>query len=462
MKVPVDQLKNHPLNKEIYDLSSIDELVESIKKVGLLQPLTVDQYNQVISGNRRFEAIRRIGWKKVDINRITIVNGDEVLYLIHFNKQRVKKVKELLAEYDHLSEYYKHIKSVKGEIPSIREKVGEEIKVSDGQLARILFVRKHNPELIDLIDKGIMTVNQSYLQSQRNQKEITAININGKPSGHIDKKKDFRFFQKSSKNMTELLDNEVQTIFTSPPYFNKRLYSKEGGLGNEKTSNEFVESLVDHLSDCYRVLNKRGSFFLVMGDTFVNSNLENVPHKVVIKLQERGWILRNTIIWSKTNPKPSSSKSNLTPSYEFIFHLVKTSEYDYCPTLTALSDKTKPSLPPRHRSLKDGSVKSVSPYIPDSRGKNIGDYWSEDIVRTAVVNQSTYTGLEHPAMFPEQIVYLPILQTCVYPFMNSAQNNTVVLDLFCGNLSTYKVIKRINENFGVNLKFVGYDIKKYF
>ena len=26
-------------------------------------------------------------------------------------------------------------------------------------------------------------------------------------------------------------------------------------------------------------------------------------------------------------------------------------EYDYYPTLTKLSDKTKPSLPPRHRSV---------------------------------------------------------------------------------------------------------------
>ena len=36
--------------------------------------------------------------------------------------------------------------------------------------------------------------------------------------------------------MSELNDGEVQTIFTSPPYWNKRTYSKEEGLGNEKTS----------------------------------------------------------------------------------------------------------------------------------------------------------------------------------------------------------------------------------
>ena len=45
--------------------------------------------------------------------------------------------------------------------------------------------------------------------------------------------------------MSELKDGEVQTIFTSPPYWNKRLYLEEGGLGNEKTSSEFVHNLTE-------------------------------------------------------------------------------------------------------------------------------------------------------------------------------------------------------------------------
>ncbi len=65
MKVKVSSLKHHPKNKEIYDLSSIDELMESISEVGLLQPLTIDTRNQVISGNRRFESIKRLGWNEV-------------------------------------------------------------------------------------------------------------------------------------------------------------------------------------------------------------------------------------------------------------------------------------------------------------------------------------------------------------------------------------------------------------
>lgn len=73
----------------------------------------------------------------------------------------------------------------------------------------------------------------------------------------------WRFYQKSSDDMSELKDGEVQTIFTSPPYWNKRLYLnkvlylEEGGLGNEKTSSEFVHNLTEHLKDCMRVLRSK-------------------------------------------------------------------------------------------------------------------------------------------------------------------------------------------------------------
>jgi len=44
MKVKVSSLKHHPKNKEIYDLSSIDELIHSISEVGLLQPLLIEGF----------------------------------------------------------------------------------------------------------------------------------------------------------------------------------------------------------------------------------------------------------------------------------------------------------------------------------------------------------------------------------------------------------------------------------
>ena len=454
MKVKVSSLKHHPKNKEIYDLSSIDELMESISEVGLLQPLTIDTRNQVISGNRRFESIKRLGWKEVEVIVREVQEEEEELLLIHFNKQRIKSFKELINEYLTLDRIYRKgqgkrtdLTSVKSNISSSRDIISSEMGISSSQLQRLVYIHRNRPEYIELLDKGILTVNQSYLQIHREEKERDSRSSSISGKSDLKGKTNWRFYQKSSNQMDELKDGEVQTIFTSPPYWNKRTYSEEKGLGNEKTSEEFAINLSEHLRDCKRVLNDRGSFFLNLGDTFYNGNLQNVPHRVVIKLQEQGWILRNTIIWSKTNPKPSSSKSNLTPSYEFIFHLVKSKDYIYNPTLTELSTTSKPSLPPRHRNTKSSKSSSISPYFPNTNGKNMGDFWNEEIVRTSVANQKLDIDGEHPAPFPKDIIILPILQT--------SNVGDLVLDPFMGSGTTGRVCDELNR------KFVGYDLKEY-
>ena len=453
MKVNISKLSHHPKNQEIYDLSSIEELMSSISEVGLLQPLIIDQHHQIISGNRRFESLKRLKWKEVEVHQRFIEEGDEELLLIHHNKQRIKSFKELINEYIILDKYYRKGQGKRTDLTSVtsnkgssRDLVSNELGISSSQLRRLIFIYKNKPEYIELLDKGILTINQSYLQIQREIKERESKKSSNSNSETLIKS-NWRFYQKSSHNMSELKEGEVQTIFTSPPYWNKRTYSEEKGLGNEKNSEAFVVHLSEHLRDCKRVLKDKGSFFLNLGDTFLNGNLQNVPHRVILKLQEQGWILRNTIIWSKTNPKPSSSKSNLTPSYEFIFHLVKTTEYDYYPTLTKLSDKTKPSLPPRHRSVNGDYSKSVTPYLPNVNGKNMGDYWNEDIVRTSVANQKLNIQGEHPAPFPNEIITLPILQ--------SSKEGDLILDPFMGSGTVGRVCD------GLNRRFVGYDLKMF-
>ena len=348
MRLLLSEITPHPKNKEIYSLSDLEDLKSSIQDVGLLQPLILNQFNQILSGHRRFECIKDLGWKDVEVDIKEINDEETELYLVHFNKQRVKSIKEVLNEFDILSKFYGRNQGKRSDLTSVqsnkseshfnrRDLISKEIGIASSQLGKLLFIRKNNEDHIELIDKGILTINQSYLQIQREIKEKESregTKNNDSTSTFIKSK--WRFYQKSSHDMYELKDGEVQTIFTSPPYWNKRTYLEGGGLGNEPYSHDFVENLSNHLKECYRVLNDRGSFFLNIGDTFLNGCLQNIPFKVSESLKEQDWILRNTIIWSKTNPKPSSSKSNLTPSYEYIFHFVKSLEYDYYPTLAPI------------------------------------------------------------------------------------------------------------------------------
>ena len=85
MKVKVSSLKHHPKNKEIYTLSSIEELMESISEVGLLQPLIIDSRNQIISGNRRFESVKRLGWEEVQVEVKDVQEGVDDLTFFDYN-----------------------------------------------------------------------------------------------------------------------------------------------------------------------------------------------------------------------------------------------------------------------------------------------------------------------------------------------------------------------------------------
>jgi len=84
-KISIKKLSQHPLNKEIYRLSDIEDLAINIDQVGLLEPLVINQKYQVLSGNRRFEAVKQLGWKTVDVvkrNHLSI--DDEILHIISF------------------------------------------------------------------------------------------------------------------------------------------------------------------------------------------------------------------------------------------------------------------------------------------------------------------------------------------------------------------------------------------
>ena len=123
MKVKISSLKHHPKNKEIYDLSSIEELMESISEVGLLQPLIIDQHKQIVSGNRRFESIKRLNWEEVEVNLREVKQEDEELLLIHFNKQRVKSFKELINEYLVLDSLYRKGQGKRTDLTSVKSNI---------------------------------------------------------------------------------------------------------------------------------------------------------------------------------------------------------------------------------------------------------------------------------------------------------------------------------------------------
>ena len=52
--------------------SKVAELVESIKNIGLLQPIVVDSDNNLLAGNHRLEAFKNIGYDRIECKRVNL------------------------------------------------------------------------------------------------------------------------------------------------------------------------------------------------------------------------------------------------------------------------------------------------------------------------------------------------------------------------------------------------------
>jgi hypothetical protein len=64
-------------------------------------------------------------------------------------------------------------------------------------------------------------------------------------------------------------------------------------------------------------------------DIIPAKSMVGIPWRVALGLIDRGWILRNDIIWHKPNSMPASVKDRLSNTYEHIFHFIKSRKYCY-------------------------------------------------------------------------------------------------------------------------------------
>ncbi len=158
--------------------------------------------------------------------------------------------------------------------------------------------------------------------------------------------------------LQKLVDESVQCVITSPPYWGLRDYGIEGQIGLEEQLQQYVNNLVMVFREVRRVLASDGVLWLNIGDGYTSGNrgyrapdkknparamnirpdtpaglkpkdLLGVPWRLAFALQADGWYLRSDIIWNKPNAMPESVKDRPTRAHEYIFMLTKSERYYY-------------------------------------------------------------------------------------------------------------------------------------
>jgi site-specific DNA-methyltransferase (cytosine-N4-specific) len=169
------------------------------------------------------------------------------------------------------------------------------------------------------------------------------------------------------EQLRTLPDGSVDCVVTSPPYYGLRDYGTEGQYGLEATPAAYVETMRALFAEARRVLAEDGTLWLNLGDSYSGSwgnqgrgdekrpmkqevhdcrypdkgsrtgavppgsppakNLLGIPWRVAFALQDDGWIMRNEIVWHKTNAMPESVRDRLSSRHETLFLFSKRPRY---------------------------------------------------------------------------------------------------------------------------------------
>jgi len=268
-----------------------------------------------------------------------------------------------------------------------------------------------------------------------------------------------------------LQEESIDCVLTSPPYWSLRDYENKNQLGLEPTIKEYITKLCDIFDQIKRVLKKTGTCWVVIGDTYGGSNsrasnngragfgnkregiynrgiekcLMQIPSRFAIEMIDRGWLLRNELIWKKNNAIPQSAKDRFTVDFEKIYFFTKNKKYYFKQQFEEFKSNQKNIYKKRDKSKEDFEKNA---YINGSIGKGERDWYRlEKRNKRCVweINVKPFKG-QHYAVYPEKLCMTPIDAGC--------PDCGVVLDPFHGSGTTGLVARKLNK------KYIGIDLNE--
>lgn len=256
--------------------------------------------------------------------------------------------------------------------------------------------------------------------------------------------------------MARIPDASVDSVITSPPYWQLRNYGYPEQWGLEPTYQEYLEHLWALMDEIWRVLKDTGTVWINLGDTYgtksggMASGMSNagipagqieikqpknihkclllIPHRFAIGCIDKEWIVRNDIIWAKRNAMPESVTDRFSKKHEYIFFMTKKPKYYF----------DLDSIREAHSTV------SIERYKYDftghENGKNpgsISDFW--DITTKG-------SSEKHYASFNFKLIEKPIIA--------GSPEGGIILDPFCGKGTTLVRALQLNR------KVIGIDGSK--
>lgn len=236
----------------------------------------------------------------------------------------------------------------------------------------------------------------------------------------------------TSEDMSSIMDESVDFIITSPPYWNLKNYGDAEQIGHESYE-DYLKRLNRVWQECYRVAKPNTLMVINVNSRRVNKRFYPIPMDIYRTIQN--WSLWDVMIWYIPNalPQPNHYMERLFDNkFEFLLVFLKGDPDKY--------KFHKPRVPQKYAEADPRKYKL------NENGRCLGNVIRIPAYRPPNIKQYNY----HVAAYPEELVAL-FIETYT-------DEGDTVLDPFLGSGTTLKV-SRVMGRRGIGFE-VNHDYRK--
>lgn len=237
-----------------------------------------------------------------------------------------------------------------------------------------------------------------------------------------------------SRDMSEIDDQSMHLVVTSPPYWQIKDYGVDEQIGFQQTYQDYITGLDAVWSQCYKKLHNGCRLCVNVGDQFTRTTKKEKYHIIPIRSDiirsclELKFEYMGAVIWQKvTNCNPSGGAS-IMGSFPYPRNGVVKIDYEFILIFRKPGDAPQPT--------KEDKIKS----------KLTNEEWNQYFY--GHWNFSGAKSKDHLAPFPEE---LPKRLIKMYSFVGEN-----ILDPFVGSGTTSAAAVGLHRN------SIGYDINRHY
>ncbi len=243
-----------------------------------------------------------------------------------------------------------------------------------------------------------------------------------------------KIFQADSRVMSELSDESVDLVITSPPYWHIKDYGVPNQIGYGQSLHEYLQDLYRVWKEVYRVLRPGRRLCINIGDQFARSVIYGrykvIPlhAEVIAQAEQLGFDYMGAIIWQKRTTMNTTGGAVVMGSFPYPPNGIVEIDYEFILIFKKPGKSNRP----------DNAVKEASRLTKEEWKTYFAGHWHFGGARQ----------IDHEAVFPPE---LPRRLIKMFSFVGET-----VLDPFAGSGTTLEQALLLERN------TIGYEIHPRF